>query len=110
MRIALTAHPNSELTRGIQDEASETFESIFLAGSGDALSAIDALALFYDFRDLTPIGRRGDEVIRRLPDRLVPGHLLDQAPELFPSPGVYRLQGAPRAPGAVPLARHYLSQ
>jgi hypothetical protein len=26
------------------------------------LSAIDALALFYDFRELTPIGRRGDEL------------------------------------------------
>ncbi len=30
------------------------------------MPAIDALGLFYDFRELTPIGRRGDEMIRRL--------------------------------------------
>jgi tetratricopeptide (TPR) repeat protein len=108
MRIALTAHPNSELTRGIQDEAAEAFESIFLAGRGDALSAIDALALFYDFRDLTPIGRRGDEMIRRLADRLVAVDLLDQAAELLRYQVEHRLQGAARAQVAMRLAVIYL--
>jgi tetratricopeptide (TPR) repeat protein len=108
MRIALTAHPNSELTRGIQDEASETFENIFLAGTGDTLSAIDALALFYDFRDLTPIGRRGDEIIRRLADRLVAVDLLDQAAELLQYQVDHRLQGAARAQVAMRLAVVYL--
>jgi tetratricopeptide (TPR) repeat protein len=108
MRIALTAHPNSELTRGIQDEASETFENIFLAGSGDALSAIDALALFYDFRDLTPIGRRGDEIIRRLADRLVAVDLLDQAAELLRYQVDHRLQGPARAQVAMRLSVIYL--
>src|ERR1019366_6401850 len=71
MRTALKAHPNSELTRRIQDEAAVTFDSLFLAGKGDSMPAIDALALFYDFRELTPIGHRGDEMIRHLTDRLV---------------------------------------
>ncbi len=108
MRIALAAHPNSDLTRGIQDEAADTFENIFLAGSGDALSAIDALALFYDFRDLTPIGRRGDEMIRRLSDRLVAVDLLDQAAELLQYQVDHRLQGAARAQVAMRLAVIYL--
>ena len=108
MRIALTAHPDSELTRGIQDEASETFGNLFLAGSGDKLSAIDALALFYDFRDLTPIGRRGDEMIRRLADRLVAVDLLDQAAELLQYQVDHRLQGAARAQVAMRLAMIYL--
>jgi tetratricopeptide (TPR) repeat protein len=108
MRTALTVHPNSEMTRGIQDEAADTFESIFLAGRGDALSAIDALALFYDFRDLTPIGRRGDEMIRRLADRLVTVDLLDQAAELLQYQVDNRLQGAARAQVAVRLAVIYL--
>ena len=69
MRNAVAANPDSDMTRRIQDEAAATFDSLFLAGKGDALSAIDALALFYDFRELTPIGRRGDEMIRRLADR-----------------------------------------
>ncbi len=50
--------------------AVRTGNLLFLAGKGDALPPIAALGLFYDFRELTPIGRRGDEMIRRLADRL----------------------------------------
>ena len=70
MRTALLAHPNSDLTRKIQDEAAATFDSLFLEGKGDSLPPIEALGLFYDYRELTPIGRRGDEMIRHLADRL----------------------------------------
>lgn len=108
MRVALTAHPASTLTRGIHDEAAKTFDSLFLAGKGDTLPAIDALSLFYDFRELTPIGRRGDEMIRRLADRLVAVDLLDQAAELLQHQIDNRLQGAARAQVATRLAVIYL--
>jgi tetratricopeptide (TPR) repeat protein len=108
MRTALKAHPNSELTRRIHDEAAQTFDSLFLAGKGDALPAIDALSLFYDFRELTPIGRRGDEMIRRLADRLVAVDLLYQAGELLQHQIDHRLQGAARAQVAARLAVIYL--
>jgi tetratricopeptide (TPR) repeat protein len=108
MRTALTAHPEAELSQHIRDEAAASFESIFLAGKGDGLAPIDALALFYDFRDLTPIGRRGDEMIRRLADRLVSVDLLDQAAELLQHQVDHRLQGAARAQVAVRLAVVYL--
>ncbi|HMG78729.1 MAG TPA: tetratricopeptide repeat protein [Xanthobacteraceae bacterium] len=108
MRSALAAHPNSDMTRRIQQEAARTFDTLFLAGKGDTLSAIDALALFYDFRELTPIGRRGDEMIRRLADRLVGIDLLDQAAELLQYQVDNRLQGAARAQVATRLAVIYL--
>ena len=108
MRTALAAHPNSEMTRRIHDEAAESFDGLFLAGRGDALPAIDALSLFYDFRELTPIGRRGDEMIRRLADRLVAVDLLDQAAELLQHQVDHRLQGAARAQVATRLAVVYL--
>ena len=108
MRAALRAHPNSDMTRRIQEEAMSTFDSLFLGGKGDALPAIDALALFYDFRELTPIGRRGDEMIRRLADRLVSVDLLDQAAELLQHQVDHRLQGAARAQVATRLAVIYL--
>ena len=66
MRTAIMAHPNSDMTRRIQEEASKTFDSLFLTSNGDAMPVIDARGLFYDFRELTPIGRRDDEMIRRL--------------------------------------------
>jgi len=75
---------------------------------GDTLPAIDALSLFYDFRELTPIGRRGDEMIRRLTDRLVSVDLLDQAAELLQHQVDHRLQGAARAQVATRLAVIYL--
>jgi tetratricopeptide (TPR) repeat protein len=108
MRTALLAHPNSDWTRKIQDEAAITFDSLFLAGKGDALPPVEALGLFYDFRDLTPIGRRGDEMIRRLADRLVAVDLLDQAAELLQHQVDHRLQGAARAQVATRLAVIYL--
>jgi tetratricopeptide (TPR) repeat protein len=108
MRTAITAHPTSEMTRRIHDEAAATFDQLFLAGKGDAMPAIDALSLFYDFRELTPIGRRGDEMIRRLADRLVSVDLLDQAAELLQHQVDHRLQGAARAQVATRLAVIYL--
>ena len=79
MRSALIAHPQSEMTRRIQDEAAAAFESLFLGVKSEVLAPIDAVSLFYDFRNLTPPGRRGDEMIRKLADRLVSVDLLDQA-------------------------------
>ena len=108
MRSALAAHPNSDMTRRIQQEAARTFDALFLAGKGDTLPVIDALALFYDFRELTPIGRRGDEMIRRLAGRLVAVDLLDQAAELLQYQVDNRLQGAARAQVATRLAVIYL--
>ena len=108
MRVALQAHPNSELTRQIQDEAAVTFDSLFLAGKGDGLAPVEALGMFYDYRELTPIGRRGDEMIRRLADRLVAVDLLDQAAELLQHQVDHRLQGAARAQVATRLAVIYL--
>jgi tetratricopeptide (TPR) repeat protein len=108
MRIALAAHPNSDMTRRIHDEAAETFDSLFLAGKVDAMPAVGALSLFYDFRELTPIGRRGDEMIRRLADRLVSVDLLEQAAELLQHQVDHRLQGAARAQVATRLAVIYL--
>jgi hypothetical protein len=108
MRTALLAHPNSDLTRKIQEEAARTFDSLFMGSDGAAMPAIEALGLFYDYRELTPIGRRGDEMIRRLADRLVAVDLLDQAAELLQHQVDNRLQGAARAQVATKLATIYL--
>ena len=108
MRTALLAHPNSDLTRKIQDEAARTFDTLFMSADGDAMPAIEALGLFYDYRELTPIGRRGDEMIRRLADRLVAVDLLEQAAELLQHQVDNRLQGAARAQVATKLATIYL--
>ncbi len=108
-RAATRLQPNSEASRLAQDEASALFAKIFLSPKGDELPPIDALGMFYDFRELTPIGRRGDEMIRRLADRLVAVDLLDQAAELLQYQIDHRLEGAARAQVAAKLAIVYLT-
>lgn len=101
--------PNSDMARQAQDAAQALFSEIFLGPKGDELPPIEALAMFYDFRELVPIGRRGDELIRRLTDRLVSVDLLDQAAELLQYQVDHRLEGAARAQVAARLAMVYLA-
>ncbi len=107
-RTATQLQPNSEASRKAQDEASALFVKLFLGPKGDDIPPIDALATFYDYRELTPIGRRGDEMIRRLADRLIGVDLLDQAAQLLQYQIDHRLEGAARAQVATRLAMVYL--
>jgi hypothetical protein len=109
VKIANRLQPNSELARQGQDAASALFVQLFLGQKGDDLPPIDALGMFYEYRQLTPIGRRGDEMIRRLADRLVGVDLLDQASELLQYQIDKRLEGAARAQVAARLAMVYLT-
>ncbi|WPO40759.1 tetratricopeptide repeat protein [Tardiphaga sp. 42S5] len=107
-RTATERQANSEAARQVQDEAQALFSQIYLSPKGDSLPPVDALAMFYEFRELTPIGRRGDEMIRRLADRLVAVDLLDQAAELLQYQVDHRLEGAARSQVAARLAMVYL--
>ncbi|MGA8899626.1 MAG: tetratricopeptide repeat protein, partial [Bradyrhizobium sp.] len=109
VRAANLLAPNLEVARQGQDAASALFAQLFLGPKGDDLPPIDALGMFYEYRDLTPIGRRGDEMIRRLADRLVAVDLLDQAAELLQYQVDKRLEGAARAQVAARLAMVYLT-
>ncbi len=104
MRSALMVAPNSETTRLLQDEMGQRFLALYLDDADKALQPVEALALYYDFRELVPIGRRGDEVVRKLADRLVAVDLLPQAAELLSYQVDNRLKGAARAQIAADLA------
>lgn len=108
-RAATRLLPNSPESRQAQDAASALFVQLFLGPAGDGIPPIDALTMFYEYRELTPIGRRGDEMIRRLADRLVGIDLLDQAAELLQYQVDKRLEGAARAQVAARLAMVYLT-
>ncbi|MCK1512026.1 tetratricopeptide repeat protein [Bradyrhizobium sp. 190] len=108
-KTATKLQPNSELSRQGQDAASALFAELYLGSKGDDMKPVDALAMFYEFRELTPIGRRGDEMIRRLADRLATVDLLDQAAELLQYQVDKRLEGAARAQVAARLAMVYLT-
>ncbi|AXS41205.1 hypothetical protein D1F64_15715 [Breoghania sp. L-A4] len=108
LRAAIQAQSGSPTTRLMQEEMNGVFTTLFLDGKADDLPPIDALALYYDFRELTPVGRNGDEMVRRLADRLISVDLLGQAAELLQHQVDNRLKGAARAQIAADLALVYL--
>jgi hypothetical protein len=114
-REALTAlkgaGPNLNRLEGaaeIQADLGAAFRMLFLEGGADGLQPVQALGLFYDFRELTPIGADGDEMVRRLSRRLVDVDLLDQAAELLKYQVENRLEGVAKAQVATDLAAIYL--
>jgi hypothetical protein len=85
------------------------FADLFLNGRADTLAPVDALGLYYDFRQLTPPGARGDEMIRNLARRLIRVDLLAQAAELLQYQLENRLRGVARSQIAADLAVVYLA-
>ncbi len=92
----------------LQNDLYGAFRSLFLEGLANGLQPIQALALFYDFKDMTPIGAEGDQMVRNLVRRLVDVDLLDQAAELLKYQVDNRLDGIPKAQVATDLATIYL--
>ncbi len=103
-RRANENYPDNPLTRRLHDETAQRFAELFGGKGAEELSRIDALALFYDFKEFLPIGRRGDEITRLLADRLVELDLLDQASEILRYQMEKRLTGAARSTVAARMA------
>ncbi|WP_055049390.1 hypothetical protein [Devosia sp. A16] len=104
VKQAAASFPESESTDALLTEAQATFEDLYLNGAADTLSDLDALALYYDFRQLTPPGTRGDEMIRNLARRLVKVDLLTQAADLLEYQIDSRLTGVAQSQVAADLA------
>jgi hypothetical protein len=96
--------PRHPSTRILQEEAARLLEDLLLGRDGGSLPAVQALSLYFDFKELAPVGRRGDEIVRRLADRLVELDLLEQAADLLQYQIDKRLTGAARATVAARLA------
>lgn len=104
MRQAVRVHEDLQPATELLDTGKSVFADLFLNGQADALSPVEALGLFYDFRNLTPAGVQGDEMIRNLARRLVKVDLLEQAAGLLEYQVDNRLDGAGRAQIAADLA------
>ncbi|MCB1481211.1 MAG: hypothetical protein KDJ55_04415 [Rhodobiaceae bacterium] len=108
MKAAAISDADSPITRALENELDDVFADLFIAGNSNDMPPVDALALYYDFREMTPVDRRGDEMIRALADRLIEVDLLDQAAQLLEHQVDNRLHGAGRAQVAAKLALVHL--
>lgn len=98
LKQTASAFPDSAATRDITRTMTEAFSKLYLQGGGaNALPPLAALALYEDFRELTPPGPEGNEIINRLADRLVAVELLERAANLLDRQVKSRLEGVDKA-------------
>lgn len=89
----------------ITSEMAMIFNDVFLPGGlGEDMDDFTVVALFYEFKELNPIGEQGDDVIISIAKRLVKLDLLENASELLRHQITYRLQGTKRVTNADNLA------
>lgn len=97
LRQAATYFRDNENAPAVTQQMSDTFNFLYLEKGADSLAPVTAIALYEEFKELTPAGRQGDEMIRNLADRLVQVDLLDHAAGLLQQQIEFRLQGAEKS-------------
>ena len=97
MHSLATNYPDNPDIPKVMDEMHDAFERLFLGGEADKLQPVVAIGLYDEFQELTPPGTKGDEMIRRLADRLASVDLLDRAGELLRHQVEFRLSGLDKA-------------
>tara|TARA_R110000868_G_scaffold4155_8_gene25284 strand:- start:27767 stop:31150 length:3384 start_codon:yes stop_codon:yes gene_type:complete len=97
LRQAASHFKDVEGAGAIAEDMRKRFRQLFLEGSADKLPAVTALALYEEFRELTPAGKDGDEMIRKLADRLAGVDLLSEAARLLEHQVRFRLTGPERS-------------
>ena len=108
LRQAVTYFRDNEATKDVTQLMADAFIQLYLEDAADTMKPVQAIALYEEFRELTPGGERGDEMIRKLADRLAAVDLLDRAAQLLTQQVDFRLRGVQKAQVAARLATIYL--
>lgn len=97
LRQAATNYPTNPLAKNATDAMAQAFRDLYLGNKADNLPPLTAVALYDEFRELTPSGIDGDRMITALADRLVKVDLLDGAAKLLENQVTKRLAGLDKA-------------
>jgi len=111
LRQAATYFRTHEDAPLVTQKMSDSFSALFLEDKADTLPPVTAIGIYDEFKELTPAGALGDEMIRKLADRLVGVDLLGRASKLLASQINFRLKGLDKARVGTQLALvHVLAQ
>jgi hypothetical protein len=108
LRQAVTYFRDNPATGQVTKQMAEAFTDLYLNDKADSMQPVRAIALFEEFKELTPSGEQGEEMIRKLADRLAAVDLLEPAAKLLEEQIKSRLKGAERARVGARLATIYL--
>jgi tetratricopeptide (TPR) repeat protein len=104
LRDAAQRFPEARDRGQLAADVAAEFRKLFLEGGADKFSPVAAIGLFEDYRDLVPTGPEGDEMVRKLAERLISVDLLDRAGELLDHQMRNRVAGETRAQVGARLA------
>ncbi len=101
-------YPYSAQSINLTSNIGETFIKLFTSKLDDNISNMQAVALFYEFEHLVPIGAIGDEIVIKFTDHLVALDLLDRAAHILSYQVNNRLKGYKREEVINSLASIYI--
>ncbi len=104
LRYAATYFPNRPEAKDVAARMQAAFRELYLEDDANNLSPMTAVALYDEFRELTPSGADGDRMIAALADRLVKVDLLDLAGRILADQVAKRLAGLEKAKVGTRLA------
>jgi tetratricopeptide (TPR) repeat protein len=107
LRQAATYYRENKYAPEVTQKMSDTFKNLYLKGEADRMSPLMAIALYDEFKELTPAGHLGDEMIQNLADRLVKVDLLYMAADLLEKQLKFRLKGIEKSRVGMNLALIY---
>lgn len=108
LRDAARHYPKNPGTDRVIDRMRAAFVKLYAGGKADKMAPLVSLALYDEFRELTPSGKVGNDLIAKLARRLVGVDLLDRSARLLKHLVDERLTGTDRLKAANQLALVYL--
>lgn len=103
-RLAVSYFAEDPAAKELAQDMTDLFRRLYIDGEADKMPPLRALALYDEFRELTPSGADGDLLIELLANRLVDVDLLERAANLLEQQVDFRLQGEERARVGAKLA------
>ncbi len=97
LRQAASHLPKFRRSEALGRRMREIFTGLYLGSEAERVPPLRALSLYEEFKELTPVGTKGDEMITHLADRLVEVDLLDEAGSLLEEQVKARLKGLEKA-------------
>ena len=107
-RTMVGRFPNNPDADELASKMSKTFAQLHQEGKIDTLPPHQAVAFYEEFKELTPVGKPGYDIVRRLVSRLVQADLLTEASQALHPLVEYRLVGEEKVSEGIRLATIYL--
>lgn len=104
LREGVALYPSHPDAAAVTEEMRSAFMRYWTEGDSERAPPVAAIAMFDEFRDLLPQDQRGEQIVRRVVDRLIGVDLLERAADLLDAQMRFRAAGPDRADTAAKLA------